>query len=207
MSIRSSARGRRARSSKVRIPCPTSAASPRVLISSGVARRCAPAVMPLFLVSGGSSSLVESLRDGVSLEDLRALNSARSRRRLGHRHAQLRNARGCRGSRPAGWRACSAGAARWRCSSPMCPGDDPDVIGSGLLGRDAGAADRDRAHVVADIGGAVRAAWPRRRRRTASSSSARAALRWRGRGRRRRVRRGSARHRWPTAWCGAANPR
>ena len=48
----------------------------------------ASVALPLFLVSGGSSSLVESLREGVTLDDLRALNAQGLRVRLGYRHAE-----------------------------------------------------------------------------------------------------------------------
>ena len=115
-----------------------------------------PDTLPVFLVSGGSSSLVEALREGVALADLQALN-----------------ARGL----AAGWDIASLNAQRAKLSRLKAggvarmlagrralalfisdvPGDDPDVIGSGLLGRDAGSADRIERHVIANIEAAVRA--------------------------------------------------
>ena len=69
--------------------------------------------------------------------DLRALNVAGSRRGLGHRDAQQRTRAGFRGSRPAASRAAGRARALALFISDV-PGDDPGVIGSGLLGRDGG---------------------------------------------------------------------
>jgi glycerate 2-kinase len=115
-----------------------------------------PGVLPLFLVSGGSSSLVEALRDGVSLGDISALNA--------HGLAM-------------GWDIVTLNAERAKLSRIKqggiarlldrrralalfisdVPGDDPDVIGSGLLGRDRGAADSVERHIVANVERAVSA--------------------------------------------------
>lgn len=114
-----------------------------------------PDVFPLFLVSGGSSSLVEDLANGVSLGDLRALNE-----------------RGL----AAGWDIATLNAERAKLSRLKAggvsrllgprralalfisdvPRDDPDVIGSGLLG--GHGADAVERHVIANVDGAVRAA-------------------------------------------------
>jgi glycerate 2-kinase len=116
-----------------------------------------PGVLPLFLISGGSSSLVEALREGVSLGDVWALN-----------------VRGL----AAGWDIATLNAERAKLSRIKqggiarlldgrralalfisdVPGDDPDVIGSGLLGRDHGAVDAVERHVVANVERAVAAA-------------------------------------------------
>jgi glycerate 2-kinase len=113
-------------------------------------------VTPVFLISGGSSSLVESLQDGVAFEDLRALNA----RGLG-----------------AGWDIATLNGHRARLSRLKAggvtrlvgsrrslalfisdvPGDDPAVIGSGLLGVDGARADRVERHVIANVEAAVRA--------------------------------------------------
>jgi glycerate 2-kinase len=114
-------------------------------------------LLPVFLVSGGSSSLVEVLRDGVSLDELLALNT----------HGLA-----------AGWDIATLNAARVKLSSIKgggiarllrkrsalalfisdVPGDDPDIIGSGLLGWDGGRADQVERRVVANVDAAVTAA-------------------------------------------------
>ena len=113
-------------------------------------------VWPVFLVSGGSSSLVELLHEGGSLEALRALNE-----------------RGL----AAGWDIATLNAERTRISRLKgggiarllggrdalalfisdVPGDDPGVIGSGLLGRGGGEDEIERV-IVANIDAAVGAA-------------------------------------------------
>jgi len=106
-------------------------------------------ILPLFLVSGGSSSLVEALHDGFTLEDLRALNQ-----------------RGL----ASGWDICRLNAERATLSRLKAgglvrligarraialfisdvPGDDVDVIGSGLAGHDAGREDAIERRIVAN---------------------------------------------------------
>jgi glycerate 2-kinase len=90
-------------------------------------------VEPLFLISGGASSLVEVLEPGSSFADLRALNerglaSGLSIGELNARRSKLSRIKGGRlaakfSSRP----------ARALFISDV-PGDDPAVIGSGLMG-------------------------------------------------------------------------
>ena len=169
---------------------------------------CAKDVFPLFLISGGSSSLVEALRDGVSLDELLRAQRARARQRLGHRHAERRSARACRASRAAASRGCSRERRALALFISDVPGDDPDVIGSGLLGRDAGVADGIERHVIAaNVDTAVHAVRGRgARARPRRSKRARAVRRRCGRG----GGRASRAHCAPATamgWCGAANPR
>lgn len=112
---------------------------------------------PLFLVSGGSSSLVEALQPGVSLEDLRALNELGLA--AGWDIAQL-NARRARLSRLKGGGVARLLGARRACALFISdvPGDDVDVIGSGLLGRHHGQFDGIERRVVANVERAVQAA-------------------------------------------------
>jgi glycerate 2-kinase len=107
-------------------------------------------VYPVFLVSGGSSSLVESLHAGRTLADLQQLNhlglgAGWDIARLNAQRAGLS-------------RLKAGGVARLLDGRPAhalfisdVPGDDPDVIGSGLLGVDAGKADRIERLIVANI--------------------------------------------------------
>lgn len=115
-----------------------------------------PGVLPLFLISGGSSSLVEALRDGVSLNDVFALNV--------HGLAAGWDIRTLNAERAKLSRIKNGGIARLLDGRRAIalfisdvPGDDPDVIGSGLLGRDAGRADGIERHIVASVDDAVRA--------------------------------------------------
>ncbi len=111
-------------------------------------------VFPLFLISGGSSSLVEALRDGASLDEVCALNvhglaSGWDIARLNIERTRLSRIKG-------------GGIARLLRNRRALalfisdvPGDDPDVIGSGLLGHDAGISDSVERHVIASIETAV----------------------------------------------------
>ncbi len=105
-------------------------------------------IFPLFLISGGSSSLVEALRDGVSLGEVQALNveglaSGWDIARLNIARARLSRIKG----------GGIARLLRERRALALfisdVPGDDPDVIGSGLLGHDVGIADGIERHVIA----------------------------------------------------------
>lgn len=111
-------------------------------------------VQPLFLVSGGASSLVEVLEDGVSLAQLGRLNIE------GHASgipiAEL-NARRARLSRIKGGRlaALLAGKPARALFISDVPGDDPAVIGSGLLGPASAGPDRIERTVVACLDHAI----------------------------------------------------
>jgi glycerate 2-kinase len=114
------------------------------------------AVTPLFLVSGGASSLVESLRESVTFDDLAALNA---RGLAAGWDIGTLNAERIKLSRIKG-----GGIARLLGGRPALalfisdvPGDDTGVIGSGLLGRDGGAPDAIARHVVANVDHAVQA--------------------------------------------------
>jgi glycerate 2-kinase len=115
---------------------------------------------PLFLISGGASSLVEALVPGADLSALRALN--RAGLASGIDITEL-NARRARLSRLKGGRLAEQllGRAGLALFISDVPGDDPAVIGSGLLGPPLGpaaAADRIEREVVASIDTAVEAA-------------------------------------------------
>jgi glycerate 2-kinase len=113
--------------------------------------------LPLFLISGGASSLVEWLQPGTSLGDLRELNERGLA--AGWDIATL-NAERARLSllKAGGIARLQAGREALALFISDVPGDDPDVIGSGLLGREAGRPDHISRHVVANIETAVRAA-------------------------------------------------
>ena len=115
-----------------------------------------PNVLPMFLVSGGSSSLVEVLAEGVSLGDLRTLNERGLA--AGWDIATL-NAERVKLSRlKAGGIARLLGARRaLALFISDVPTDDPGVIGSGLLGRDGSDVDFIERHIIASVDTAVRA--------------------------------------------------
>jgi len=118
-------------------------------------RALAPEVTPLFLVSGGSSSLAEILREDATLESLRALNqrglaAGWDIATLNRERARLSQLKG------GGVARMLAGRRALALFMSDVPSDDPDVIGSGLLGRDGGRADRIDRHIVANNEGAVR---------------------------------------------------
>jgi hydroxypyruvate reductase len=111
--------------------------------------------LPLFLVSGGASSLVEVLHENVTLAELAALN----RRLLAEGVAiQAINAQRRARSRIKGGALIERLQGRAGCALLLSdvPGDDPAVIGSGL----AGPARGDRLHrvVIASNDDAVGAA-------------------------------------------------
>ena len=109
-----------------------------------------PAVSPLFLISGGASSLVEVLAPGVSLAQLEEL-SARWLAE-GVAIAEL-NGRRARLSRIKGGRLAEELAGREALALFISdvPDDDPAVIGSGLLGPAAAGPDRIERQVIASI--------------------------------------------------------
>jgi hydroxypyruvate reductase len=114
-----------------------------------------PRLHPVFLVSGGSSSLVECLREGVTLDELRALNE----RGLGSgRGIAALNAEraGLSRLKSGGVARLLAGRSATALFLSDVPGDDPGVIGSGLLGRDGCKDDNILRVVVASVDLAVR---------------------------------------------------
>ncbi|MBS0418160.1 MAG: DUF4147 domain-containing protein [Proteobacteria bacterium] len=111
-------------------------------------------VEPLFLISGGASSLVEVLQEGVTFEQLGRLNAEGLA--SGIAIGEL-NARRSRLSRIKG-----GGVARLLGDRPGralfisdVPTDDPAVIGSGVLGPAPGQSDRIERIVVASLDFAV----------------------------------------------------
>ncbi|MGA7541409.1 MAG: DUF4147 domain-containing protein, partial [Steroidobacteraceae bacterium] len=108
------------------------------------------AVLPLFLISGGASSLVEVLVPGATLAQLEQLSA----RGLADAVAigEL-NARRARLSRIKGGRLAAhlAGRAARALFLSDVPDDDPAVIGSGLLGPAADGADRIEREVIASV--------------------------------------------------------
>ncbi len=115
-----------------------------------------PDVEPLFLVSGGASSLVEVLEPGTTLADLQALNGRglASGWSIGELNAQRTRLSRIKGGRLAEY--FTSRPARALFISDV-PGDDPAVIGSGLMGPGA-APDAVRRSVIASIDHAVAAA-------------------------------------------------
>jgi hydroxypyruvate reductase len=114
------------------------------------------AVWPLFLISGGASSLVEVPAPGATLEDLAALT--RLSFTCGMAIGEL-NARRAALSRIKGGRLAArlAGRAARALFVSDVPHDDPRVIGSGLMGPAPGGADHIERTVVASIDHAVAA--------------------------------------------------
>jgi glycerate 2-kinase len=114
-------------------------------------------VEPLFLVSGGASSLVEVLESGTSFSDLerltaRGLAEGIAIGELNARRARLSRIKGGRLTARLGGRF-----ARVLFISDV-PGDDPAVIGSGLLGPASDAPDRVERVVIASIDHAMEGA-------------------------------------------------
>jgi glycerate 2-kinase len=109
-------------------------------------------VQPLFLISGGSSSLVEVLRDGVDLAQARALGAAGLAEgvpigELNRRRATVSQLKG--GGLTARLQARPALAL----FISDVPADDPAVIGSGLLAARPG--DRVERRIVASLAQAL----------------------------------------------------
>jgi hydroxypyruvate reductase len=113
-------------------------------------------VTPVFLISGGASSLAELLRDEATLEDLRVLNQQGLA--AGWDIATLNVQRARLSQLKAGGVArLLAGRRAVALFISDVPGDDPAVIGSGLLGPDGANADAIERHVVANVEMAVHA--------------------------------------------------
>lgn len=107
-------------------------------------------IEPLFLLSGGASSLVEVLEPGVSLKDLEHLTAAWLAE--GIDIGEL-NARRARISRIKGGRLTVrlAGRAGRALLLSDVPGNDPAVLGSGLLAPAAQGPDALERVLVADV--------------------------------------------------------
>jgi len=106
--------------------------------------------LPLFLISGGASSLAESLEKGVSASALEQLNAEGLA--SGIAIGEL-NARRARLSRIKGGRLAAllnGRPARALFISDV-PGDDPAVIGSGLMGPAIRGPDRVERSIVASL--------------------------------------------------------
>jgi glycerate 2-kinase len=113
-------------------------------------------VQPLFLVSGGSSSLVEVLNPGKTLLDLEELTRAAfaSGIAIGELNARRAALSRIKGGRLAA--RLQGRAARALFVSDV-PHDDPRVIGSGLMGPCSEGADHIVRQVVASVDQAVAA--------------------------------------------------
>lgn len=109
-----------------------------------------PAVLPLFLVSGGASSLVEVPEDGVSLADLEQLSvrALADGVPIGELNAQRARLSRIKGGRLAGHLAGRTARALFISD---VPDDDPAVIGSGLLGPATSGVDRIERQIIAAV--------------------------------------------------------
>ncbi len=115
-------------------------------------------VEPLFLISGGASSLVEVLEAGVTFADLARINSQGLAEGvpIGELNERRRRVSRIKGGRLAA--RLSGRSARALFISDV-PGDDPSVIGSGLMGPSSrGVDDGVQRTIVASISMAVEAA-------------------------------------------------
>jgi glycerate 2-kinase len=113
------------------------------------------ASLPLFLISGGASSLVEVLAEGVSLDELLRLNvqGLAADIPIGELNARRRAISRIKGGRLA---AELQGRPAWALFVSDVPGNDPAVIGSGLLGPAPGG-DAVQRLIVASVDDAVAA--------------------------------------------------
>jgi glycerate 2-kinase len=115
-------------------------------------------VLPVFLISGGASSLVEVLVAGATLQDLRQLNASglASGEDIAALNARRRRLSSLKGG---GLTSCLNGRAALALFVSDVPGDDPAVIGSGLLGPAVGGAPGDQVtrHIIARIEDAMQA--------------------------------------------------
>jgi glycerate 2-kinase len=111
-------------------------------------------VQPLFLISGGASSLAEVLVPGVSLADLQDLNRAALAQGVAIGEF---NARRIRISRIKGGQLAERlnGRTGRALFISDVPGDDVAVIGSGIMGPAPAGADRIERTVVASVDAAV----------------------------------------------------
>jgi len=90
-------------------------------------------VVPVFLISGGASALVDVLAPGFTLADLRQLNTTglASGEQIGELNARRRRISKLKGG---GLTALLRGRPALALFVSDVPGDDPAVIGSGILG-------------------------------------------------------------------------
>jgi glycerate 2-kinase len=109
-----------------------------------------PDAEPLFLISGGASSLVEVLREGLNLADLKAFTT---RELAAGTAIDALNAQRVALSRIKGGRLTArlAGRSARAFYVSDVPGDDPALIGSGLLGPASEGPDRVTRLVVASV--------------------------------------------------------
>jgi len=112
---------------------------------------------PVFLVSGGSSSLVELLHDGYTLTDLRALNERGFAAGLGIANLNAERSKLSR-LKGGGVARLLAGRDALALFISDVPRDDTGVIGSGLLGEPVGQGDHVVRRIVANVDIAARAA-------------------------------------------------
>jgi hydroxypyruvate reductase len=107
-------------------------------------------VFPVFLVSGGSSSLVESLQAGRTLAELRELNQRglAAGWDIATLNAERRKLSRLKGG---GVARLLAGRVALALFISDVPGDHPGLIGSGLLGSEPGVTDAVTRVVVANI--------------------------------------------------------
>lgn len=114
-----------------------------------------PAAVPLFLISGGASSLVEVLAPGASLDELLQLNvqGLAAGIPIGELNARRRSLSRIKGG---GLAARLSGRAARALFISDVPGDDPGVIGSGLMGAPPDG-DRVRRTIIASTDDAVAA--------------------------------------------------
>jgi hydroxypyruvate reductase len=114
------------------------------------------AAQPLFLISGGASSLVVALKPGVTLSELQALNRAGLAQgiAIGELNARRVAISALKGGQLAA--RVQGRPARALFISDV-PHDDPAVIGSGLLGPASSGPDHIARTVVASIADAVAA--------------------------------------------------
>jgi glycerate 2-kinase len=109
---------------------------------------------PLFLISGGASSLVEVLREGTTLADLESFTA---RELAAGTAIGALNAKRVGLSRIKGGRLTArlAGRPARALFVSDVPGDDPALIGSGLLGPASEGEDRVQRTVIASVEHAV----------------------------------------------------
>ena len=114
-----------------------------------------PAAVPLFLISGGASSLVEVLAPGASLDELLQLNvqGLAAGIPIGELNARRRSVSRIKGGALAA--RLGARTARALFISDV-PGNDPGVIGSGLMGAPPGG-DQVQRTIIASADDAVAA--------------------------------------------------